>query len=175
MKINTPLDEDTIKKLKSGQKVYITGYIYTGRDSAHKRMVEELEATGKLPVDLNNEIIYYTGPCPAKPGDIIGSAGPTTSLRMDAYTPKLLDLGLKGMIGKGSRNSEVVGSIKKNKAVYFGAAGGLGALIADSVKSVEIVAYEELGPEAIRKMYVEDFPAIVLIDSEGNDIYEKLD
>ncbi len=173
MKINTPLDENTIQKLKSGQKVYITGYIYTGRDSAHKRMIEELDETGKLPVDLKNEIIYYTGPCPAKPGDVVGSAGPTTSLRMDAYTPKLLDLGLKGMVGKGSRNKDVVDSIRKNKAVYFGAAGGLGALIADSVKSVEVVAYEDLGPEAIRKMYVQDFPAIVLIDSEGTDIYEK--
>lgn len=173
MKINTPLDENTIQKLKSGQKVYITGYIYTGRDSAHKRMIEELDETGKLPVDLKNEIIYYTGPCPAKPGDVVGSAGPTTSLRMDAYTPKLLDLGLKGMVGKGSRNKDVVDSIRKNKAVYFGAAGGLGALIADSVESVEVVAYEDLGPEAIRKMYVQDFPAIVLIDSEGTDIYEK--
>lgn len=173
MIINTPLKKEEIENLRVGEKVYITGYIYTGRDSAHKRMVEEFEDTGKFPINLENEVIYYTGPCPAKPGEIVGSAGPTTSFRMDAYTPKLLENGLKGMIGKGSRNREVIESIKKNKGIYFGAGGGLGALISSCIKSVEVVAYDDLGPEAIRKMYVENFPVVVLVDSKGNDIYSK--
>lgn len=173
MKLNTPLDIETVKKLKAGEKVYITGYIYTARDSAHKQMIEDLNSGKGLPFEIENQIIYYTGPCPPKPGEIIGSAGPTTSYRMDAYTPSLLDLGLKGMIGKGLRDKTVVESMIKNKAVYFGAGGGLGALIASSIKSVEIVAYEELGTEAVRRLYVEDFPAIVIIDSEGNNLYER--
>ncbi|MDO5708256.1 MAG: Fe-S-containing hydro-lyase [Andreesenia angusta] len=173
MKIRTPVNIEEIEKLKIGDRVYITGYIYTARDSAHKKMIESLNSGEKLPFDIENQIIYYVGPCPAKPNEIIGSAGPTTSFRMDAYTPTLLDLGLKGMIGKGSRNDEVIESIKKNKAVYLGAGGGLGALIASKIKSVEIIAYEELGPEAIRKIYVEDFPAIVLVDSEGRDIFNR--
>ncbi len=173
MKITTPLKKEDIEKLKTGDKVYITGYIYTARDSAHKRMTEELKQGKELPFDIENQIIYYVGPCPAKPGEIIGSAGPTTSFRMDAYAPTLMDLGLKGMIGKGSRGENVIESIKKNGAVYFGAGGGLGALIASRIKSVEIIAYEDLGPEAVRKMYVEDFPVTVLIDSEGNDIFDR--
>lgn len=173
MKLNTPLKQEDLEKLRTGDKVYITGYIYTARDSAHKRMIEDLKAGKPLPFDADGQVIYYTGPCPPKPGEIIGSAGPTTSYRMDAYTPQLLDLGLKGMIGKGLRNEEVVKSIEKNGAVYFGASGGLGALIASTVKSVEVIAYEDLGPEAIRKLYVEDFPAIVLIDSKGKNIYER--
>lgn len=173
MKISAPLDRDTVERLKAGDRVEITGYIYTGRDSAHKRMIEDLENGQGLPFDIENQIIYYTGPCPPREGEIIGSAGPTTSYRMDSYTPKLLDLGLKGMIGKGLRDREVIESMVKNRAVYLGAGGGLGALIASTIKSVEIIAYDDLGTEAIRKLYVEDFPAIVVIDADGNSVYER--
>lgn len=173
MKIKAPLDAETVEKLKAGDRVEISGYIYTGRDSAHKRMMEDLESGKGLPFDIENQIIYYTGPCPPKEGQIIGSAGPTTSYRMDSYTPKLLELGLKGMIGKGLRDSEVVQSMVANRAVYFGASGGLGALIASKIKSVEIVAYGDLGTEAIRKLYVEDFPAVVVIDADGRSIYDR--
>lgn len=172
IKINTPLTEDKIKNLKAGDSVLITGYIYTGRDAAHKRMIETLEKGEELPINIKNETIYYLGPSPAKKGQIIGSAGPTSSYRMDAYTPTLLNLGLKGIIGKGKRNSEVINSIVENKSVYFAAIGGAAALISKCIKSSEIVAYEDLGTEAIRKLYVEDFPAIVVVDSEGKNYYE---
>ena len=172
IKINTPLTEDKIKNLKAGDSVLITGYIYTGRDAAHKRMIENLEKGEKLPINIKDETIYYLGPSPAKKGQVIGSAGPTSSYRMDAYTPSLLNLGLKGIIGKGKRSSEVINSIVDNKAVYFAAIGGAAALISKCIKSSEIVAYEDLGTEAIRRLYVEDLPVIVVIDSTGENYYE---
>lgn len=172
IKINTPLTVDKIEKLQAGDNVSLTGYIYTGRDAAHKRMIESLEKGESLPIDIKNETIYYVGPSPAKEGQVIGSAGPTTSYRMDSYTPTLLDLGLKGMIGKGKRSSEVIESIKKNTGVYLAAIGGAAALTSKCVKSCEIVAYEDLGTEAIRKLYVEELPVIVVIDSKGRNYYE---
>ena len=169
--ITTPLTDEIISNLKSGDEVLISGTIYTARDAAHKKLIDSINSGESLPFDIKNTIIYYVGPSPKKPGDVIGSAGPTTSYRMDAYTPTLLDLGLKGMIGKGSRNKNVVESIKKNHAVYFAAIGGAGALISSTIKSSEVIAYEELGPEAVHKLTVEDFPAIVVLDSSGNDLY----
>ena len=169
--ITTPLTDEIISNLKSGDEVLISGTIYTARDAAHKKLIDSISSGESLPFDIKNAIIYYVGPSPKKPGDVIGSAGPTTSYRMDAYTPTLLDLGLKGMIGKGSRNKNVVESIKKNHAVYFAAIGGAGALISSTIKSSEVIAYEELGPEAVHKLTVEDFPAIVVLDSSGNDLY----
>ena len=169
--ITTPLTDEIISNLKSGDQVLISGTIYTARDAAHKKLVDSINSGENLPFDIKNTIIYYVGPSPKKPGDVIGSAGPTTSYRMDAYTPTLLDLGLKGMIGKGSRNKNVVESIKKNHAVYFAAIGGAGALISSTIKSSEVIAYEELGPEAVHKLTVENFPAIVVLDSNGNDLY----
>ena len=169
--ITTPLTDEIISNLKSGDEVLISGTIYTARDAAHKKLVDSINSGESLPFDIKNAIIYYVGPSPKKPGDVIGSAGPTTSYRMDAYTPTLLDLGLKGMIGKGSRNKNVVESIKKNHAVYFAAIGGAGALISSTIKSSEVIAYEELGPEAVHKLTVENFPAIVVLDSNGNDLY----
>ena len=169
--ITTPLTDEIISNLKSGDEVLISGTIYTARDAAHKKLVDSINSGENLPFDIKNTIIYYVGPSPKKPGDVIGSAGPTTSYRMDAYTPTLLDLGLKGMIGKGSRNKNVVESIKKNHAVYFAAIGGAGALISSTIKSSEVIAYEELGPEAVHKLTVENFPAIVVLDSNGNDLY----
>ena len=160
--ITTPLTEEVISSLIEKDRCYITGTIYMARDAAHKRIVEAMQKGEKLPFDIENQIIYFAGPCPAKPGAVIGSCGPTTSYRMDAYSPYLLDRGLKGMIGKGERNQEVINSIKKNKAVYFGATGGAGALLAKCIKKQEIVAYEDLGAEALRKLYVEKFPVIVL-------------
>lgn len=170
-KVAVPLQDDIVASLKAGDRVEITGWIYTARDAAHKRFSELLNSGANLPINIKGEVIYYVGPAPAKPGYICGSAGPTTSSRMDPYTPALLDLGLKGMIGKGLRSSKVVESIKKNSAVYFAAVGGAAALISRSVKKMEIAAYEDLGPEAVYRFYVEDFPAIVVIDSEGNDLY----
>ncbi|MBQ9766104.1 MAG: Fe-S-containing hydro-lyase [Lachnospiraceae bacterium] len=172
--ISAPLSNDTIQNLHSGDYVYITGTIYTARDAAHKRMYEALENGNKLPISLENQIIYYMGPSPAREGRPIGSAGPTTSSRMDKYAPSLLDLGLKGMIGKGKRNQAVIDSIKKNQAVYFAAVGGAGALLSKCIKSSEVVAYDDLGTEAIRKLEVENFPVIVIIDSEGNDLYQTV-
>ena len=169
--ITTPLTDEIISNLKSGDEVLISGTIYTARDAAHKKLVDSINSGDSLPFDIKNAIIYYVGPSPKKPGDVIGSAGPTTSYRMDAYTPTLLDLGLKGMIGKGSRNKNVVESIKKNHAVYFAAIGGAGALISSTIKSSEVIAYEELGPEAVHKLTVKNFPAIVVLDSSGNDLY----
>jgi len=171
-RITTPLTAEVTKDLHVGDNVLLTGVIYTGRDAAHKRLVELLEQGKELPVDLTDGIMYYVGPAPAQPGQVIGSAGPTTSYRMDAYAPALLDLGLKGMIGKGKRSAEVVESMKKNDAIYFGAIGGCGALLAKCIKKAEIVAYEDLGAEAIRRLEVEDLPLTVIIDSEGNNQYE---
>ncbi|MBN1050683.1 MULTISPECIES: Fe-S-containing hydro-lyase [unclassified Clostridium] len=172
MKLHTPLTSEKILKLKAGDTVLLSGIIYSARDAAHKRLIELLDKDEKLPLSIDNEIIYYVGPSPAKPGSVIGSAGPTTSYRMDSYTPRLLDLGLKGMIGKGARNEEVIKSIRKNKAIYFGAIGGAAALIAKSIVKSEIIAYEDLGAEAIRKMEVKDMPLVVIIDSAGNNLYE---
>ena len=171
MKITTPFTKQDVELLKAGDIVFLTGYIYTGRDAAHKRMVSNFDSTGKFPFDLENQIIYYVGPTPAKPGAVVGSAGPTTSGRMDAYAPVLLDNGLTGMIGKGSRNQEVIDSMIKNKAVYFGATGGAAALISKCIKSSEVIAYDDLGTEAIHKFYVEDLPLVVIIDSFGNNLY----
>lgn len=173
IKLSTPLTEDKVKNLKFGDRVLLSGTIYTGRDAAHKRLIELLDKKEKLPLNIENEIIYYVGPSPAKPGSVIGSAGPTTSYRMDPYAPKLLDLGLRGMIGKGARSEEVIESIKKNKAVYFGAIGGAAALIGRSIIKSEIIAYEDLGAEAIRKIDVKDMPLVVIIDSEGNNLYTE--
>lgn len=172
IRIQTPLTEEQSRKLKAGDSVLITGIIYSARDAAHKVMTEALARGEKLPIDWHDQIVYYLGPTPAKPGDPIGSAGPTTSGRMDAYTPTMLEQGIKGMIGKGSRKPEVIASMKKNGATYFAAVGGAAALIAKSVKKYEVIAYPELGPEALAALTVEDFPAIVVIDSEGNNFYE---
>lgn len=170
-KINTPLTEEKTKDLKSGDNILLSGVIYTGRDQAHKRLVKLVEEGKKLPFDIKDQVIYYVGPAPAKPGKVIGSAGPTTSYRMDDLTKPLLDLGLKGMIGKGQRNQLVTESIVKNNAIYFAAIGGAGALISDCIVSCEIIAFEELGPEAVRRLEVKDFPLTVVIDTEGNNLY----
>ena len=170
--ITTPLTAEKTRELRAGDNVLISGVIYTGRDAAHKRLVELINEGKELPVDLKDQIIYYVGPAPAKPGQAIGSAGPTTSYRMDAYAPALLDLGLKGMIGKGKRSAEVVDSMKKNEAVYFGAIGGAGALLSKCIKKAEVVCYEDLGAEAIRRLEVENLPATVIIDSLGNNLYD---
>lgn len=170
--INAPISDEDAKSLKSGDYVYITGTIYTARDAAHKRMQEFLDEGKALPIDIKNNIIYYMGPSPARNGRPIGSAGPTTASRMDKYTPKLLDLGLKGMIGKGKRNDSVKEAMIRNGAVYFAAVGGAGALLSQKIKSSEVIAYDDLGTEAIRKLEVENFPVIVVIDSMGNDLYE---
>lgn len=172
-KIQTPLTEDVIETLKCGDLVEITGFIYTARDAAHKRLVELVDGGKPLPFEIQGAVIYYVGPTPAKPGKVIGSAGPTTSYRMDSYAPKLLEMGLKGMIGKGKRSQEVRDAIIKHKGVYFASTGGAAALLARQIKSAEIVAYEDLGPEAVRKLYVEDFPAIVVNDVYGGDLYEE--
>lgn len=170
--ITVPYDEETVKQLCSGDYVYLTGTIYTARDAAHKRMYEALEQGKELPFDIKNNVIYYMGPSPARKGRSIGSAGPTTASRMDKYTPALLDLGLKGMIGKGKRTEEVRHAIVQNGAVYFAAVGGAGALLSKSIVSSEIIAYDDLGTEAIRKLQVKNFPVIVVIDSKGNNLYE---
>ena len=169
--IQAPLTKEKVKALKAGDKVLISGVVYAARDAAHKRMTDLLERGEKLPFDLRGQIIYYVGPCPARPGDVIGSAGPTTSGRMDAYAPALIERGLAGMIGKGLRSTEVIDAMVRYGAVYFGATGGAGALIARSVVSEEILAFPELGPEALRKLVVRDLPAIVVMDCDGNDLY----
>ncbi len=171
--IKTPLTDGVVRSLDAGDSVLITGVIYTARDAAHKRMLEELDRGGKLPVDLKGQIVYYAGPSPAPPGKPIGSVGPTTSGRMDSFAPKTMELGLKGMIGKGPRSKEVVEAMKKYGAVYFAAVGGAGALLAKCVKEARAVAYEDLGAEAITELKVEKFPAIVAIDSRGNDLYSR--
>ena len=173
LKIKTPLTDEVVSKLKSGDSVLITGVMYTGRDAAHKRMIDALNKGEKLPFDIQGQIIYYVGPSPAKPGKSIGSAGPTTSYRMDAYAPTLIKLGLKGMIGKGWRAKDVIDACIKYKAIYFGATGGAGALIARAIKKADIIAYDDLGPEAVRRIEVVDFPAIVINDAFGNDLYVK--
>ncbi len=172
IEIRPPLSEAYLSELKSGDNLLISGEIFTGRDAAHKRLVELLDNDKPLPFNIDGQIIYYVGPSPTKPGDIIGSAGPTTSYRMDAYTVPLLEKGLKAMIGKGSRSSEVREALKKHKAVYLGATGGAAALIKKCVVKMEIIAYPELGPEAIRKLTVERFPVVVINDIYGNDLYE---
>lgn len=170
--IKAPVSTEDISHLKSGDMVYITGTIYTARDAAHKRLYETILNGKDIPMALKNNIIYYLGPSPAREGQVIGSAGPTTSSRMDKYTPLLLNNGLKGMIGKGKRSTQVIESMKENKAVYFAAIGGAGALLSKCIKKSEVIAYEDLGTEAIRMLEVENLPAIVVIDSEGNNLYE---
>jgi fumarate hydratase subunit beta len=173
IKLTAPITDDSVlEKLKAGDLVLISGVIYTARDAAHKRIVEALDRGEEPPFDLKGQIIYYAGPAPAKPGRPIGSVGPTTSYRMDPYAPRLLEVGLKGMIGKGSRSKEVIEAIKKFKGVYFGAVGGAAAYLARCVKSAEIIAYEDLGPEAVRRLVVVDFPAFVVNDIYGNDLYK---
>ena len=172
VKITTPLTREKVAQLKSGDSCLISGVIYTARDAAHKRFCELVEAGKELPLDVKDAIIYFVGPTPARPGQAIGSAGPTTSYRMDAYSPILIGEGLTGMIGKGKRGPEVVAAMKEHGAVYFGAIGGCGALLSKCIKKAEVIAYEDLGAEAIRRLEVEDFPAIVIIDSQGNNLYE---
>lgn len=172
--INAPFGEETSKELKAGDYVYITGTIYTARDAAHKRMSEAIAKGESLPLDMKNNVIYYMGPSPAREGRPIGSAGPTTASRMDKYAPDLLDMGMVGMIGKGKRSKEVIDAIVRNNAVYFAAVGGAGALLSKSIKESKVIAYEDLGTEAIRELKVENFPVIVVIDSEGNNLYEMV-
>ncbi|WP_281951010.1 Fe-S-containing hydro-lyase [Nitrosophilus kaiyonis] len=172
-RLKTPLTDEDVEKLKAGDIVYLSGTIYTARDAAHKRLVDLILNGEELPFDLKGAVIYFVGPTPPKPGEPIGSAGPTTSYRMDSYSPILIEHGLKGMIGKGKRSQEVKEACKKYKAVYFGATGGAGALLSERIKSAEIIAYPELGPEAIRKLEVEDFPVVVVNDIYGNDLYEE--
>lgn len=170
--INVPFDADIVKELKAGDYVYLTGTIYTARDAAHKRMYEALQNGETLPFDIEGNVIYYMGPSPAREGRPIGSAGPTTASRMDKYTPALLELGMRGMIGKGRRTEAVRESMMKNQAVYFAAVGGAGALLAKSILQAEVIAYEDLGTEAIRKLEIKDFPVIVVMDCEGNNLYD---
>lgn len=171
-RITAPIDKETAKSLKAGDYVYITGTIYTARDAAHKRMQEALQKGENLPIDIKNNVIYYMGPSPAREGRPIGSAGPTTASRMDRYTPELLDLGMGAMIGKGKRSKEVIDAIVRNGSVYFAAIGGAGALLSKCIRESTVVAYDDLGTEAIRELKVENFPVIVVIDSEGNNLYE---
>lgn len=170
--IKAPIDDEVVNSLKAGDYVYITGTIYTARDAAHKRIYEAINNGESIPFELKNNIIYYLGPSPAREGQVIGSAGPTTSSRMDKYTPLLLEHGLKGMIGKGKRSNEVIKSMHKNNAVYFAAIGGAGALLSKCIKKAEVIAYDDLGTEAIRKLEVENLPAIVVIDNQENNMYD---
>lgn len=170
--ITTPLTDEAITSIQAGDYVYITGVIYTARDAAHKRIYESLLNGENIPFDLNNALIYYLGPTPERKGQVIGSAGPTTSSRMDKYTPLMMDHGLKGMIGKGKRNSDVINSIIKNKGIYFAAVGGAGALLSKKIVKSKVIAYDDLGTEAIRELYVKDFPVVAVIDSKGNNLYE---
>ena len=172
-RLTTPLSDEDVIKLKAGDIVYLNGVLYTARDAAHKRLVDLILSGEELPFDLKGAVIYYVGPTPPKPGEVIGSAGPTTSYRMDPYAPILIEHGLKGMIGKGKRNQAVKEACAKHKAVYFGATGGAAALIAKAIKKAEVIAYPELGPEAIRRLEVEDFPVVVVNDVYGNDLYEE--
>ncbi|MBM4348681.1 MAG: Fe-S-containing hydro-lyase [Deltaproteobacteria bacterium] len=171
IRLKTPLTDKDVERLKIGDRVLINGVIYTGRDAAHKRLSDLLKEGKEFPFDIRGQIIYYVGPTPARPGQVFGSAGPTTSYRMDAYAPALIEKGLKGMIGKGMRSDAVKEAMKKHQAVYFAATGGAGALLAKKVKKAEVVAYEDLGPEAIRRLEVEDLPVIVINDVRGNDLY----
>lgn len=169
--ITTPLTDEVVAGLRAGDRVLLSGLIYTARDAAHKRLVELIDKGEPLPIEIQGQVIYYVGPTPAKPGEVIGSAGPTTSGRMDAYAPKLTALGLKGMIGKGSRNEAVKEALKRDKAVYFAATGGAGALLSQRIVSAKVVAYEDLGPEAIHELEVKDFPVVVINDMYGGDLY----
>lgn len=171
--VKVPLSREDARKLRSGDSCLISGVIYTARDAAHKRLCELVSQGKELPFDIRGSVIYFVGPTPAKPGEVIGSAGPTTSYRMDAYSPKLIALGQTGMIGKGKRNEEVIAAMKQYGAVYFGAIGGCGALLSQCIKKSEVIAYDDLGAEAIRRLEVEKFPAVVIIDSEGNNLYES--
>ncbi len=171
--LKTPLRDEDVKKLRAGDIVFLNGVVYTARDAAHKRLVDLISAGEKLPFDLNGAVVYFVGPTPPKPGEPIGSAGPTTSYRMDSYSPTLISHGLRGMIGKGERSREVIDSCMKYGAVYFGATGGAGALLGKKIKSSEIIAYPELGPEAIRRIEVEDFPVTVINDVLGDDLYQR--
>lgn len=174
VKLTTPISEETASSLRAGDQVLLSGVIWTGRDAAHKRLVALLDAGEPLPVDLRDQAIYFVGPCPARPGDVIGSAGPTTSGRMDAYSPRIMrECGLRAMIGKGERNAAVVEAMKECGALYFAATGGAGALIAQCIKSADVIAFPELGPEAIFRLEVKDLPLVVAIDSEGCDLYER--
>ena len=172
-RIRLPLTDDTIEQLRAGDYVYLTGTLYTARDAAHRRMVQALSQGEPLPVDIRGQVIYYVGPTPAKPGAVIGSAGPTTSIRVDPYTPPLLEAGLKGIIGKGGRGPQVREALTKHRAVYFLAVGGTGALLSKQIRGVEVVAYEDLGTEAIRRLEVEDFPVVVCNDIHGGDLLEQ--
>ena len=172
IKVTAPFKKEDLDKLKAGDYIYISGTIYTARDAAHKRLYETMLNGEELPISLENNIIYYLGPSPARPGNVIGSAGPTTSSRMDKYTPTMLNAGLKGMIGKGKRSQAVIDSIKENGAVYMAAIGGAGALLSKCIKEAEVVAYDDLGTEAIRRLVVEDLPVVVVIDKDGNNLYE---
>lgn len=171
--IQPPVTDEVIEKLRAGDMVYITGYLYTGRDAAHKKLIDLIQEGKELPIDVRGQFIYYVGPTPARPGKPIGSAGPTTSYRMDSYAPKLHELGLKGTIGKGSRSEEVKEALRKYKAVYLAAVGGAGALISKRIEESEVIAYPELGPEAIQRIKVKDFPCIVINDIYGGDLYEE--
>lgn len=171
--ITPPLTDEVVENLRTGDRLTITGAIYTGRDAAHKRLVALADRGESLPISLNGQIIYFVGPTPPRPGAVIGSAGPTTAGRMDAYSPRLLDLGLKAMIGKGARNEAVKEALKRNKALYLGATGGAGALLAQRIVAAKVVAYEELGPEAIYELQVKDFPVVVINDMYGGDLYEE--
>ena len=170
--IQVPLREQDIEELRAGDYVYLTGTIYTARDAAHKRMYDSMKKGEPLPIELKGNVLYYLGPSPAREGQVIGSAGPTTSSRMDKYTPDMLDAGLKGMVGKGKRSPEVIDAMKRNHAVYFAAVGGVGALLSQCIKEAEIIAYDDLGTEAIRRLYIENLPVIVVIDKDGNNLYE---
>ena len=172
IRVTAPMSREQARTLKSGDSVLLSGVIYTARDAAHKRLCELVEQGKELPLDVKDSIIYFVGPTPARPGEAIGSAGPTTSYRMDAYSPTMIEQGQTGMIGKGKRNEEVIAAMKKHGAVYFGAIGGCGALLSKCIKKAEVIAYDDLGAEAIRRLEVEDFPVIVIIDSEGNNLYE---
>lgn len=172
IRVTTPMTREQARSLKSGDSVLLSGVIYTARDAAHKRLCELVEQGKELPLDVKDSVIYFVGPTPERPGEAIGSAGPTTAYRMDAYSPTMIEQGQTGMIGKGKRSPEVIAAMKEHGAVYFGAIGGCGALLSKCVKKAEIIAYEDLGAEAIRRLEVEDFPVIVIIDSEGNNLYE---
>ena len=171
--IKAPLSEEVVRSLEAGDYVYITGIIYTARDAAHKRLYDSILKGEEIPFDLTNNIVYYLGPTPAREGKVIGSAGPTTSSRMDKYAPLLMEQGLKGMIGMGKRNEDVLSAIKDNTCVYFAAVGGAGAILSKCIKKSEVIAYDDLGTEAIRKLEVKDFPAIVVVDCKGNNLYEE--
>ena len=172
IELKVPMSRETARTLKAGDSVLLSGVIYTARDAAHKRLCELVEAGKPLPMDVEGSVIYFVGPTPAKPGEVIGSAGPTTSYRMDAYSPTMIALGQTGMIGKGKRSAEVIAAMKEHGAVYFGAIGGCGALLSRCIKKAEVIAYEDLGAEAIRRLEVENFPVVVIIDAEGNNLYE---